>query len=196
MKIAIKIVVLSAVLLGCSPLYADTVPQYITTNSGTGYTAASDPDINSALLIKIANDSTVASLNVSISTHNGMVSLTGTLTSEDAAAQFIALAMSTQGVKDVDTSQLKLTGGIPLSINLILTAKVKGALIRGKAFGEATLTTLPITITTNNGIVYLKGIVDSQAQMIYAIKIAQAVPGVPRVISMLTVKVNTVRVTG
>lgn len=181
----IKTIFISTLLFSF-PLQAATVANYVSTLPGNP--TLPDVDINSALLEKVAKDSIISSLNVSITTQKGIVSLQGKVNSETEAEQFIAVASSIPGVQDVDVSQLTTVQSGPLPIELILTAKVKGALVRGKAFGDTTVNSLPISVITSNGIVYLKGIVDSTAQMIYVIKLAQATPGVPRVISELVVR--------
>lgn len=177
---------LLCLLLISLPLHAATVANVVGGLPGNPYVP--DPDINNALLQAVAKDNIIASLNVSLTTHNGIVSLVGQVNSDSEAGEFIAVAMSIPGVKDVNTSQLTTLQFKALSTDLVLTAKVKGSLVRGKAFGDATVNTLPISVITSNGIVYLKGTVDSTSQMIYAIKIAQMTPGVPRVISELAVR--------
>lgn len=187
--LAVSVILLSLVL--AFPLYADTTAYVSPRPSVLGNARVPDADINTNLLSAIAKNNTVSSLNVSVSAVNGIVILQGNVTVDSDASEFIALAFSIPGVLDIDTSHFTANNQ-PLSINLILSAKVRGAIVRGKAFGDATIDHLPINIYTNNGIVYLSGMVDSTAQMIYAIKLAQAVPGVPRVISMLNVKAGAV----
>lgn len=155
----------------------------------------SDPGITTAINNAVSESSSVSNLNISISVYNRVVSLTGTVNNASEAANMVAVVESVPGVINTDTSQLTLTGGKPLPFNLILTAKVKGSLVREQAFGKIKVEQLPITVETNNGIVYLKGTVNSQAQLFYVIKVVQAVPGVPRVISELTVKLINLRTT-
>jgi hyperosmotically inducible periplasmic protein len=186
-KIVIKALLILSILFSYSPLYADVVAHTIPALP-TGTPRLPDADVNSALLQLIAADNMIATLNVSISTQNGIVSLQGQVDAESQAKEFIALAASTPGVQNVDVSRFTYPKNQPIPFNLVLTAKVTGALVREKVFPGATINSLPISIDTNYGIVYLRGTVDSTAQMIYAIKIAQAVPGVPRVISILQVR--------
>lgn len=173
-------------------LYADTSATIITT--GPKITAdLSDAGLTAAVNKVIANDPDTQNLMVAVQVRNRVASLSAVLKSPEEAAYFIAVVETVPGIMNVDASQLTLTQGQVLPFDLILTAKVKGSLIREQAFGpEITLKNLPISVQTNYGIVYLKGFVDSESQLIYVVKVAQLVPGVPRVISMLTVKSRTV----
>lgn len=187
----INLLVSALLLLPFNVANAEVTANIINTMPATSYVP--DSSINAAFLQQVSAYPDLAQLNVGVSTRNGVVILTGTLSSEALAAKTIALADSITGVKDVDASQLTLTGGKIIPNDVLLNSKVIGTLIRGQAFPGATINNLPITVTTNHGIVYLKGVVDTQAQMIYVIKLAQGVPGVPRVISELTVKQSAVQ---
>ncbi len=187
----VKFLLSTLLLLPFGLANAEVTVNVINTMPASPYVA--DSSINAAFLQQISDRPDLAQLNVGVSTRDGTVILTGTLPSEALAAKIIALADSITGVKDVDASQLTLTGGKIISNDVLLNSKVIGTLIRGQAFPGATIEKLPIKVTTNRGIVYLKGIVDTQAQMIYAIKLAQGVPGVPRVISELAVKQSSVQ---
>jgi osmotically-inducible protein OsmY len=150
-----------------------------------------DAQINAALIDMIAKDSMVASLNVGTSVYNGIVSLVGTVKFPEQAYAIIALASSAAGVRDVDTTQLTVVGGVRLNPDEILKAKIQGKLIQQQIFGNINVHQIPIGIRVLDGIVTFTGEPNSTAQMLNIIRMTQWMPGVRRVISEMTVKIVT-----
>jgi osmotically-inducible protein OsmY len=75
-----------------------------------------------------------------------------------------------------------------LSDDAILSAKVRGALVREQAFGEGfTLYNLPITLQTTNQIVYFYGVLPNYMTILRVVNVTYAVPGVRGVVSWLRV---------
>lgn len=97
------------------------------------------------------------------------------------------LAESVDGVRDVDTEKLKIKESKHPMDDAYITAKVKGLFIQHDLFSDEDVATMPVSVETNNGIVYLSGTVDNEEQLKNAIKIAKTVKGVNKVESRLVV---------
>jgi len=63
-----------------------------------------------------------------------------------------------------------------------ITTKVKGTFVSEKVFGDKDISLLGVKVVTINGVVYLTGTVETETQAHNAIKIAQAIVGVKKVI--------------
>lgn len=150
-----------------------------------------DDEITQSLFMKAAFDKTLAGTKFNAQTQSGVVSLIANLDTVDRAIELMALTLSLPNVNNIDITNLQLNGG-PIPFDAILTARVKANIVRSKLFGSLEVYELPITVETNNGIVFLIGPVDNQDQMFAVIKLAQRTPGVPRVISALYVRASTV----
>lgn len=173
MKISnkIKVMTLTSALL-CSPLSF----------------AATDSDITSGIKAKFIADKTTSDLDVSVSSHDGVVKLAGNVNTDAEADKLIQLAGATQGVNDVETSQLHVKTSKHKIADTTITAKIKGLYVREKLFGDRDISITGINVETTNGIVYLIGTVDSQAEADNAVKLAKSIHGVESVNSKLSVK--------
>lgn len=69
-----------------------------------------------------------------------------------------------------------------------ITAKIKGLFVSEKVFGDKDISISGVKVTTKNGIVHLKGVVETETQADNAIKIAKSVQGVKKVIFKLNVR--------
>lgn len=160
-----------AIFLYGAVLYADTV---------------SDSDLTAEVLKSYSNNILTNHLEVNVTTQNGVVAITANANPQQAVA-LIEVAESVKGVVDVNTAQLTTASG-SLPFDMVVTAKVRGTLVREKVFGDnITLDNFPITVKTTNGIVYFFGVAPSYPQILKAIDLTYKVPGVQRVISSLGV---------
>ncbi|MGH8215539.1 MAG: BON domain-containing protein [Rhodanobacteraceae bacterium] len=75
--------------------------------SSTAGEAVSDTWITTKVKSELATTKGVKSMDVSVDTKGGVVTLTGVLPSEIAVKKAVAAAKSVKGVKDVDASGLK-----------------------------------------------------------------------------------------
>ncbi len=129
-----------------------------------------------------------------IAVNQGIVSIAGTIPTEEQAVQLVQTIASVKDVRDVFVDQLSTTQVSPNLADLLITARVKGAIVRQKIFGKnIDIDHIPIGIQTNQGIVFLSGVVDNRAQLDALVTLIQLMRSVPRVISMLTVRAYTVR---
>lgn len=152
-------------------------------------TAVSDAAITLQIKAKIAADQTLSVFSEDVSTiNNGVVILSGEVDSETDAAALVQLAESVNGVRDVDTDNLKVKDSKNPMTDAYITAKVKGQFIQAKLFGNEDVAVTLVSVETDNGVVHLSGVVDNDTQIQNAIKLAQSVKGVTKVDSRLTVK--------
>jgi hyperosmotically inducible protein len=148
----------------------------------------SDSNINSAVESKISSDSSLNGTSIKVKTTNGTVNLSGKVDSDTQADTATELAQSTDGVTDVDSSNLDIKGSRHPIDDSVITAKVKGMFIQQKLFGDKDISAMTIKVETNNGIVSLSGTANDQQQIDNAIKISKSIKGVKEVKS--TIKVS------
>ncbi len=72
---------------------------------------ASDSWITTKVKSDLLADSVTKGLDISVKTSNGVVALSGTVASDDAVAHVEDIAKKVKGVKSVDSSGLKASGG-------------------------------------------------------------------------------------
>lgn len=147
-----------------------------------------DSMITTKIKAKMLADKAVHSLGISVETKEGIVSLTGNVKTEAEAAAAIELAAATPGVKDVNASGLAVEGSTQPITDAIITAKVKGAFIREKLFGDKLDSVSTVSVETKQGVVYLSGTLKTANEAQNASKLAKAVAGVKRVESSISVK--------
>jgi len=172
---SIIIAVLATLVICCPLSYAGTL-------------TPADAAIVSAINTKFASDKTTEGLNVQVSSYAGVVTLTGKVNTDTEADKLIQIAESTQGVKDVKTPHLTVKKSKHNMSDTVITAKVKGMYMREKVFGDKDISVMGVSVETTNGIVYLTGTVENQAEADNAVKYAKLVNGVKKVESKLVVK--------
>jgi hyperosmotically inducible protein len=175
-----KVLLFSISTLAVSPIFANT--------SNTPVDAVTDTAITAHIKAKIAMDKNISNSQVAVTTNNAVVALTGTVDSDSQASNVIALAESSPGVKDVDASNLKVKESKQPYSDTAITGKVKGLYLKEKLFSDKDVAAMTIHVETKNGVVYLTGTADNEAQAKNAIKLARSTKGVTRVES--TVKVQ------
>lgn len=154
-----------------------------TTDKIVASTPEEDAKITSTLNNLIKNSKTLSGLPVQASTTNGVVTYTGTVDSDSEASMLIETAESIIGVDDVDTSNLKVKDSQQPFTDMVITAKIKGLFIREDLFGEKDIASMSTSVETQNGVVYITGIVDNKQQIQNAINIIKtSVPGVKKVV--------------
>lgn len=146
----------------------------------------SDASITGKIKANIAKDPALSAFKVNVRTKKGIVYLSGVVNSDTDASAFIELAEATSGVRDVESTELKIKDSQQPFTDTAITAKVKGTFIREKLFGKEV--SPMISVETNNGVVYLSGNVNNQREVKNAIALAKTVNGVKRVESRLKIK--------
>lgn len=153
--------------------------------------AKDDSNITDEIRAKLSKNEKLAPFNIDIITQNGVVNLKGVIDSDPNAGTLVELVQETDGVNEVNTSQLKIKNSQHPIDDTLITAKVKGTLLRDKLFTREDIDALGIKVTTKNGTVYLSGKTHDQKQIDNAIAIARAIKGVKNVESSLRVKSMT-----
>lgn len=128
-------------------------------------------------------------LDISVSTHHGIVDLKGQVDSETEYEKAVELAQSIKGVKDVNTDKLTVKGSTKSPTkDALITVKIKGKLMQESIFSDKDIKSLGITVETVDGVVQLSGTVDSPEQKANILKVAQSVSGVKSIESDLKIK--------
>lgn len=149
--------------------------------------ALSDTDITNKVKSKIEANSTLSGTQIQVSTSNGVVSLSGNVDSDTQASAATEIAQSTTGVKDTNTTKLKVKDSTQPLKDTFITAKVKGMFIQQELFGKQDIAAMGITVETNNGIVSLSGTANNETEAHNAVKLAKKVAGVKEVKSSIKI---------
>ncbi|WP_158596205.1 BON domain-containing protein [Oleomonas cavernae] len=122
--------------------------------------------------------------NVSVEVVRGRVLLVGTVSSSADKATAESLAREVEGVKEVDNQiQVADDGGVGgYASDSWITTKVKSNIVT-----DFSLNGFSIGVETVNSIVYLSGVVRSEAQRDKAVEIARGISGVQKVVSAIQV---------
>jgi hyperosmotically inducible protein len=166
----------SILILFCDVSLADS--NAISQNS------VSDTAITGYVKAKIAMDSSITD-DISVTTNNSVVSLSGAMPSDQDANHLITMVQSIKGVKAVDASHLGVKSDEPAISDAMITAQIKSLFVKNKLLGKKVVRLTHIQIETKVGVVMLTGSVGSQEQMDTAIKLAKQVAGVKDVQSKL-----------
>jgi hyperosmotically inducible protein len=152
-----------------------------------------DAKITSQAKTRLAIQKNIPVTKIKITTVKGIVYLSGVLNSYSIANDVIESVASIDGVKDVDTSNLKIENEktIPLEVSLddsYITAKVKGMLFKKFFVEDKNISGLDIKVETKNGVVYLNGKVQDKKEKNDIMSIVNQVKGVKSVVSYITIK--------
>ncbi len=173
----------------CSILFAET--WYRGGSGPNGTTPEQDGTITQSIQNTIdafKKSRNLKTLDVDVSTQNGIVSLAGRVNSLSLAQYLVKTAALTEGVRDVNTRSLVVEEDNPRIDDILTTEKVKSIIDREKLADGVS-----VSVKTINGIVYLEGWVSSQKQLSTVISRVQSMGSVARVISMLVIKPVTIQ---
>lgn len=157
-----------------------------------------DPWITAKIQSKYFMDGDVKGRDINVDTVNGVVTLKGSVESESEKRQAEALARNTDGVRQVQ-NQLTLEAAAdpvkPLpegrEAGRDMGEKIEDAFITTKIqsqyFMDGDVKGHEINVDTVNGIVTLKGSVETEAQKQEAEQIAMTTEGVSKVVNQLTI---------
>lgn len=169
-----------------------------------------DIEITSELKAKITDDELLDGTDVSVDTNNGVVNLTGSVHTEEQVQRAVDLAKNTTGVLSVNNQlrlepdksvgeglkeQSKETGKDIKDTSKEIAGDTKSAVSDARVTSETklkfaaddTVKALNIDVDTNNGVVTLRGTVNSKEELNQAVRLAKSVDGVKKVISELEI---------
>ena len=183
---------LSAGLSATGPLHADTgdatEPQPQSDSVGA---ATSDTAITAQVKARFQAEDRLKSTQISVTTTNGVVTLTGTVENPQSKSAAVELAKGVQGVKSVDSNDLSIPSAAatvsPATQQLAqatekavsdswITAKVKSELLTDSV-GKG----LDVSVTTKQGVVMLSGNLANPDAIDHVKSIAERVDGVKSV---------------
>lgn len=177
-----------ALILGASTpvLAAETAKP----KSADTATAISDTGITAKVKAKFVGDDRLKGSDISVTTANGVVSLTGTTATADGKDVAEELTRQVEGVRNVDNLIEAPTAGSKFSKDVKkaahkteqatsdswITTKVKSSLL-----ADGLTKGLKISVNTTNGVVVLAGNAQTQAEADKAVEIARNIKGVQSV---------------
>ena len=153
-----------------------------------GTLSPEDAAIVSDIHARYTAEKSTSNLKVNVTSHGGLVEISGKVSTDAEADKLIELAESADGVKDVTANHLRVKESKHPLKDSAITAKIKGKFIREKLFGGEDVAVIGVKIVTTNGTVYLTGKVKSKEEMDNAVKLAKSVKGVKKVDSRLELK--------
>ncbi|MGX5220701.1 BON domain-containing protein [Pseudomonas segetis] len=138
-----------------------------------------DPDVRSAVQ-KASPDLTSPTSHIVVSSYNGIVLLAGQTPREELKQTAEKAANSVQGVKKVynELQILPPTSLIARSNDSLLTAQIKAEML-----ANSNVPSTNIKVITENGIVYMLGLVTRQEAQ-SAAQVVQGVSGVQKIIKL------------
>lgn len=152
----------------------------------TTSTTMNDSAITEQVKALFQKNTLLGGKNIAVETKNHQVMLSGKVDTDMEYERAVSLAESVQGVNEVNADNLVVKDSKSPLADTYITAKVKGSLMKEKLFGDKEIEYWPVTVETKNGVVYLAGTVDTDAQRNNIVSIVEKVKGVKSVKSALT----------
>jgi hyperosmotically inducible periplasmic protein len=160
----------------------------------------SDPGVTTAVKAKLSADDTVKAYQINVDTKDRVVTLKGEVDSEAAKARAMEIARATDGVRDV-VDAMTVKSPVSATTGAADTIRDKAS-EAGQVLGDAGITTavktklladpdvsgLKIDVDTTDGVVTLKGGVNSAVEKKRAIEIARETNGVKSVKDQLKIE--------
>ncbi|CUU22867.1 molecular chaperone OsmY [Duffyella gerundensis] len=146
-----------------------------------------DSGVTAKAKAALVDDDAIKSTDISVKTHNGVVTLSGFVTSQDQAEKAVALVKKVEGVKSV-SDKLHVKDSKNQSVKGYAGDAATTSEIKAKLLADDIIPSRKVKVETNDGVVLLSGTVDNKAQSDRAEGIAKAIEGVKSVKNDLTVK--------
>ncbi len=132
-------------------------------------------------------DEAIKITDISVKTHDGVVTLSGFVTSQDQAEKAVAVVKNVEGVKSV-SDKLHVKDSKSQSLKGYAGDAAKTSEIKAKLLADDVVPSRNVKVETTDGVVQLSGTVATQAQSDRAESIAKAIEGVRSVKNDLIVK--------
>src|SRR5690606_37351529 len=123
--------------------------------------------------------------SVSVEVKEGRVLLTGSVKTPETRVEAVRLAWQPKGVKEV-INELQVEENY--SIRQYASDAFISNQVRGKFLFSKDISSINYTVDTVNGVVYLMGIAQDEAELQRAIELANEVEGVENVVSHMQLK--------
>ncbi|MFI0489390.1 MAG: molecular chaperone OsmY [Yersinia sp. (in: enterobacteria)] len=195
---SVMVVVLGSVLISGSVLAEDTMPNEVS-NAVDSTGAQIDSSMqkidnymgDSAVTAKVKSalleDKSLKISDITVETTQGIVTLSGFVSSQVEAKTAVEIAGKIEGVKSV-SDKLHLKDQKSQSISEYASDTVTTSSIKAKLLADDIVPSRKITVETTDGVVLLTGFVENKAQSERAESIAKAVDGVKSVKNDLNIK--------
>lgn len=146
-----------------------------------------DSGITAKAKAALVDDEAIKSTDISVKTHQGVVTLSGFVTSQEQAEKAVAVVEKVEGVKSV-SDKLHVKDSKTTSLKGYAGDAATTSEIKAKLLADDIVPSRNVKVETTDGVVQLSGTVASQAQSDRAEKIAKAIEGVKSVKNDLIVK--------
>jgi osmotically-inducible protein OsmY len=149
--------------------------------------STADSYITSKIKSKLALDKSTKSLKIHITTEKGIVYLSGHVDSINEILEAVKVSAATKGVVDIESSALKLMNDVMLPSDQVMAAKITGFLAKDSLLTEDYDVLSHLTVTVQNGIATLSGVVKTPSQRNKAVDIALHTRGIKKVVSHIQI---------
>ncbi|WP_313655162.1 molecular chaperone OsmY [Pantoea sp.] len=146
-----------------------------------------DSGITAKAKAALVDDDAIKSTDISVKTHQGVVTLSGFVTSQEQAEKAVAVVQKIEGVKSV-SDKLHVRDSKSSSMKGYAGDAATTSEIKAKLLADDIVPSRNVKVETTDGVVQLSGHVANQAQSDRAESIAKAIEGVKSVKNDLTVK--------
>ncbi|MGB1172179.1 MAG: BON domain-containing protein [Marinobacterium sp.] len=182
-KVLATLVMTTTLVTGCSTIVSSSREEPIREDVGnrTLGNIIEDEAIELKVMVNLSKGSApLAQSHINVKSFNGQVLLTGQVPNEGVRQEAEQIVGQTREVKRIH-NELEIAGPsstIVRSNDIYLTSRVKLKLLSDKSIEG-----LRVKVVTENGIVYLMGLV-SQREADQAVAIVREVPGVQRIVKV------------
>lgn len=146
-----------------------------------------DSGITAKAKAVLVDDEAIKSTDISVETHQGVVTLSGFVDSQEQAEKAVALVQKVEGVKSV-SDKLHVKDSKKSTLKGYVGDAATTSEIKAKLLADDIVPSRNVKVETTDGVVQLSGEVANQAQSDRAEKIAKAIDGVKSVKNDLKVK--------
>ncbi|MXP49743.1 molecular chaperone OsmY [Pantoea sp. Eser] len=146
-----------------------------------------DSGITAKAKAALVDDDAIESTDISVKTHQGLVTLSGFVTSQDQAEKAVGVVQKIEGVKSV-SDKLEVKDSKSQSMKGYAGDAATTSEVKAKLLADDIVPSRNVKVETTDGVVQLSGHVANQAQSDRAESIAKAIEGVKSVKNDLTVK--------
>ncbi|RWR00911.1 hypothetical protein ED28_15775 [[Pantoea] beijingensis] len=146
-----------------------------------------DSSVTAKVKAALVDDDAITSTDISVETHESVVTLSGFVTSQDQAEKAVALAEKIEGVKSV-SDKLHVKDSKKQSMAGYAGDTATTSEIKAKLLADDIVPSRNVKVETTDGVVQLSGEVKTDAQSARAESIAKAIDGVKSVKNDLMVK--------
>lgn len=188
-------VMVGSALLSGSALAADTSMSQKADSAGDKIDSSmkkvggfmDDSAVTAKAKAALVDDETIKSTDISVETHQGVVTLSGFVASPEQSQKAVEVVKKVEGVKSV-SDKLHVKESSEQSIKGYAGDAATTSEIKAKLLADDIVPSRNVKVETTNGVVQLTGTVENKAQSDRAESIAKAIEGVKSVKNDLTVK--------